>query len=668
MTKKEFRTLADPETVRDTIADLDLGGGIDHVDLRAARDRVLAERIDAGIDVPGFDRAAMDGYAVRARDTVGADETDPAVLDLAGTVHAGEDPDVTVDAGTCVEISTGAVMPPGADAVVVVERTTEIEGGGGDDPTEIELRTAVTPSENVMLAGADIAAGSRALGPGTQLTPREIGLLSALGIDRVPVRCRPRVGIVSTGDELVPTGDDLTHDRGEIYDVNTTTIAAGVEAAGGDPVVYPHVGDDFDAMERLLRQAADECDLVLSSGSTSASAVDVIYRVIEDRGELLLHGVSVKPGKPMLVGRLDHADSDVGDGGGVGSDADDGVSAGSDVGDATVTQSAYIGLPGYPVSAMTIFRVFVAPAIRAAAGRSEPATATVAGRMATQQRHDEGRLRLLSVGLIEDGDGETLVYPVDKGSGATTSLAEADGVVAIDADTDYLDTGDQVTVQLFSPDVEPPALLGIGETDPALNELLDSLAAPRYLPLGSREGLRRLRNGVPDVAVVAGPTDTDPDAVELGGWSREWGLVVPAGNPDDVTGISDLIDRQLRFVNRETTSGLRTSLSNHVAALAADRDATRHELVDAIDSFDRTVKGVESPARRVADGRCDVGLSLRATADRLDLGFVSIGTQSVTLYAATDRTEKDGVRRLQSALETLPSVCEPLSGYSVESS
>ena len=281
---KEFRTLADPETVRETIADLDLGGGVEQVDLRDARGRVLAERVDAAIDVPGFDRAAMDGYAVQASDTVGAGEVDPAVLDRAGTVHAGKKPDVTVDPGTCVEISTGAVMPPGADAVVVVERTDEIEADAGQDTasddTAIEIRTAVAPSENVMLAGADIAAGARALGPGTRLTPREIGLLSALGVDEVPVRTRPRVGIISTGDELVPPGEPLDSERGEIYDVNTTTIAAGVDAAGGEPVVYPHAGDDFEAMEDLLRQAADECDLVLSSGSTSASAVDVIYRVI----------------------------------------------------------------------------------------------------------------------------------------------------------------------------------------------------------------------------------------------------------------------------------------------------------------------------------------------------------------------------------------------------
>ncbi|MFC6726521.1 molybdenum cofactor synthesis domain-containing protein, partial [Halobium palmae] len=249
---------------------------------------------------------------------------------------------------------------------------------------------------------------------------------STLGEEEVPVRGKPTVGIVSTGDELVRPGEELDSDAGEIYDVNSTTIAAGVEEAGGEAVLYPHAGDDYDEMERILREAAEDCDLVLSSGSTSASAVDVIYRVIEERGELLLHGVAVKPGKPMLIGRLE--------------------------------DSAYVGLPGYPVSALTIFRTFVAPAIREAAGLPDPRTATVEGRMAVQERYAEGRLRYMPVGLLETGSGSQsgndpddapLVYPVDKGSGATTSLVEADGVVAVHPDTEYLAEGERVEVQLF---------------------------------------------------------------------------------------------------------------------------------------------------------------------------------------------------------------------------
>ncbi|MDF9744752.1 molybdopterin biosynthesis protein [Natrinema salsiterrestre] len=636
MNRKEFRDLASPDEAREAIDSLSLEGGIERVSLEDARGRVLVARLDAELDVPGFDRASMDGYALRARDTFGADEADPARLEIVGEVHAGAEPDVALEAGEAAEISTGAVMPDGADAMVPVERTDTDAGGDA-----VLIRTSVAPGDNVMFAGADVAAGERALGPGTTITPRDIGLLSALGVDEVPVRAKPRVGIVSTGDELVRPGDDLHSERGEIYDVNSYTIAASVEDAGGEAVLYPHAGDDRDEMERILREAAAECDLVLSSGSTSASAVDVIYRVIEEQGELLLHGVSIKPGKPMLIGRLD--------------------------------DSAYVGLPGYPVSAMMVFRTFVAPAIREAAGRPEPAAATVTGRLAREERHDQGRHRLMPVGLVEsgpsetarngggesaegDGDGETLVYPVDKGSGATTSLADADGVVEIGPETDYLEEGESVTVTLFSPDVRPPTLFGVGEDDPAFSRVLDGLENPRYLAVGSRPGLRRLREGVPDVAVVAGPLDRDVQADNIGQWDREWGLVVRAGNPDEIEGLADLVDRDLRFVNRTTDSGLRSSLGGAVADLAEERGTDRREIVDAIDGFDLGLRAHESPARKVIAGDADAGLGLRETADRLDLGFVSLGEQPVRALANPDRTGKEGVRELERALEDESSV------------
>jgi putative molybdopterin biosynthesis protein len=622
--RKEFRDLAPPAVAHETIASLDLEGEAETVPLADARGRILAERIDADLDVPGFDRASMDGYAVRARDTFGADEADPVTLDLIGEVHAGVEPDVTVEPGTCAEISTGAVMPDGADAVMVVERTTESEAG-------IEMRTSVAPGDNVMLAGADIAAGERALGPGITVTPREIGLLSALGVDEVPVRGAPTVGIISTGDELVRPGESLNADAGQIYDVNSYTIAAGVEEAGAEAKLYPHAGDDFAEMERILLRAAEECDLVLSSGSTSASAVDVIYRVIEEQGELLLHGVAVKPGKPMLVGRL--------------------------------ADSAYVGLPGYPVSALTIFRTFVAPALRRAAGRPEPQRATVTGKMGVRERYSQGRLRLMPVGLVEDEAGETLVYPVDKGSGATTSLVEADGVVEMHPDTDYLAEGEEVTVTLFSPEVRAPTVFGVGEDDPALNRLLDRLERPRYLAVGSREGLRRLRDGLPDVAVTAGPTRREVASVDLGGWTREWGLVVPEGNPDAVSGVADLVDGDLRLVNRGTDSGLRASLDAALADLAEERGTDRRDLTDGIDGYGLTVKAHESPARKVAAGRADVGLALRATAEKLELGFVSLGTQSVTVHGNPDRVEKPAVEALAAHLDDASALLSDLPGF-----
>ena len=612
--RREFRDLTSPEKAHRVVESLDIDPGTETVPLEDARDRVLVERIDATLDVPGFDRASMDGYAVRARDTFGAGEANPETLAVAGTVHAGEPPDVTVESGTATEISTGAVMPDGADAVVMVERTSESADG-------VEIRTAVTPGENVMLAGADIAAGARALGPGTRLTPREIGLLSALGVDEVSVRARPRVGILSTGDELVRPGEQLDSRAGEIYDVNSYTIASGVEDAGGEPVLYPHAGDDFDAMERLLQEAAAECDLVLSSGSTSASAVDVIYRVIEERGDLRLHGVAVKPGKPMLVG--------------------------------TIGESAYVGLPGYPVSALTIFRTFVAPVVRSAAGRPESRTATVSGEMAVQERYTEGRLRYMPVGLVDSGDGRTLVYPVDKGSGATTSLVDADGTVAVDADTDVVAAGERVEVVLFSPDVQVPTLFGVGEDDPLFARLLDELDRPRYLATGTADGLRRLEASVPDVAVVAGPdtrADSGTDAgVELGSWTREWGLVVASDS--DVAGIGELVDGDYRFVNRDSGSGLRDSFDAELERVAADRQSGVAALREAIDGYGLTTQAHESPARKVAAGDADAGLGLRATATKLDLGFVPLGTERVRVLANSDRTEKASVGRLRDLLD-----------------
>jgi len=619
--RREFRDLASPEEAHEVVAGLNIEPEPESVPLADARDRVLAERIDADIDVPGFDRASMDGYAVHARDTFGADEADPVTLSVVGEVHAGEEPDVTVEPGSLAEISTGAVMPAGADAVVMVERTTETDDG-------IEIRTSVAPGDNVMLAGADIAAGARALGPGTRITPREIGLLSALGVDEVPVRGRPQVGILSTGDELVRPGNPLDSAAGQIYDVNSYTLAGAVAEAGGDPVMYPHAGDDYEEMERLLHEAANECDLVLSSGSTSASAVDVIYRVIEERGELRLHGVAVKPGKPMLVG--------------------------------TIGDSAYVGLPGYPVSALTIFQTFVAPAVRDAAGRDPPRTATVSGTMAVQERYGEGRRRLMPAGLVEDETGSLLVYPVDKGSGATTSLVDADGFVDVPPGTDYLAEGEAVDVTLFSPAVRPPTLLGMGEDDPLLSRLLDTIDRPRYLPLGSTEGLRRLDNGVPDIAVVAGPAADDHDAADIGGWEREWGLVV--GPDTDVSDLGDLVDGDYRFVNRDTASGLRRSFDDALDALGEDRGVGRAEVVDAIEGYELTTKAHESPARKVMAGGADAGLGLRATAAKLDLGFVSLGTQQVRVLANPDRREKHSVGALDEALDDLDSLADGIAG------
>jgi len=609
--RKEMRDLVSLDRARTVLGDLAVGGGTERVALQEASGRVLAERVDADLDVPGFDRASVDGYAVRAGDVAGAGEASPVTLEVAGGVEAGERPDVGVGAGEAVEIATGAVIPAGATAVVMVEDTTE-----RDDA--VEIRRAVPPGGNVMAAGADVAAGDRALGAGVRLTPRTVGLLAALGREAVEVRRRPRVAVVATGAELVQPGDDLDPERGQIYDVNTEAIATGVAEAGGEAVRYTRVPDDREAMADAVTRAAEECDLILTAGSTSASGADLLYRVVDDVGDLLVHGVALKPGKPTIIGRVDG--------------------------------TAYVGLPGYPASALSVFRLLVAPRLRRAAGVETERSMTATGRLAVDERFDEGRRRALPVGLVEDGAGETVVYPVDKGSGATTTLAAADGVVDMPADTRRLAAGSEVTVELFSPDAQPPALLAVGESDPALVRLLDGVDRNRFLPDGSRAGQRSLRDGIADVGVLAG---ADADGEIVADWRREWGVVLPPDADADGEPLSLLAapDRTVATVNHDL--GLR----------AAVDDAAAEAGLDPASLGGIETAGIESPARRVADGRADVGVGLRATAERLDLAFLPVGTQRVAVVANDDRLSKPGVGQLRAQAADLGQIVAALPGY-----
>lgn len=626
--RKQFRDLATPAELQAAIEALDIGAGTESVELLDADGRVAAERVDAGIDVPGFDRSTMDGYAVRAADTFDASEGDPLVADLAGVVDAGERPGTDVSAGTVVSVATGAPLPSGADAVVPVERTTRRETGDG---AVVEIRTAVAPGDNVMHSGDDVAAGDRAVGPGTVLTTRDVGLLAALGVESVPVVEPPSVGIVSTGNELVRPGEPLEAERGQIYDLNTYALAAAVRAAGGRPEVVPHVADDYETMHETLQSVGERCDLVLSSGSTSASDTDVLYRVVDDHGSLDLHGVAVNPGRPTIVG--------------------------------AIADTPYLGLPGNPVSALSIFRTFVAPAIRKGAGRPPESAPTLAGEMVASKRYTEGRTYLLPVAVIEDGAGDVLVYPVDKGSGAITSLTEADGVVEMAPETELLDRGESVTVELFSAETRPPSVLGIGESDPLLSRLLDRLEGPRYLSQGSAEGRRRLRDGIPDFALLIEGDTAAAAGDTLATYTREWGLVVPTGNPGSVSDLTDLDDVE-GFYNLPQSSGLRSAFDDALDEMAAESGVSRHEITDRIHGYDRTVSGIRSPARRVAEGSATVGLGLRFAETALDVDFVPVGTQRLSVVAAPDRLGKPGMRTFQSVLDReLDSVADPTPGY-----
>ncbi len=306
------------------------------VTLGDTRGRVLAHDVIAAVDAPPFDRSSVDGFAVRAVDTVGAGDNNPKIFKLNGEVIAcGHAPAITVMAGTCTAIATGGVVPRGADAVVMIEQTELIENG----PPRIELRRPALPGQFISFAGSDIARGETLLRRGTRIGAREIGMLAACGLDRVEVVRRPIVAVLSTGDELVEPGKPLR--PAGVYDSNGAIIAAAVAEAGGEPRMYGAFPDDAVALENAVREALAASDMVVLSGGTSKGAGDLSHSVVSRLGPpgILVHGVALKPGKPLCL--------------------------------AVIGKKPVVVLPGFPTSAIFTFYTFVAPVIRTIAGQPQ---------------------------------------------------------------------------------------------------------------------------------------------------------------------------------------------------------------------------------------------------------------------------------------------------------
>ena len=346
---------------------LELGPlGSEEVPLDEALGRVLAEDVTAGVDVPSFDRSNYDGYAVRASDTYGAREEEPRSLRLFDEVLAtGVVPTTEVAAGTAVEIATGGMLPRGADAVMMVEHT-DAEGDA------LYVRRGVTPGFGVSFAGSDVTAGETVLRRGELLTSRETGVLAAIGVDRATVWRKPRVAILSTGDEIIEPGQTMR--PGLVYDSNARILADAVRELGGQPVSLGIVHDDVGALRTRLEEGLAGADVVLLSGGTSKGAGDLSYRVVSElsRPGIVAHGVALKPGKPICL--------------------------------AAQEGKPVVILPGFPTSAIFTFHEFVAPVIRSLAGRPVEERSTVDARLAVKVNSEIGRTEYLLVGLVGDRD------------------------------------------------------------------------------------------------------------------------------------------------------------------------------------------------------------------------------------------------------------------------
>jgi molybdopterin molybdotransferase len=372
---------------------------------------VTAEAVFATEHLPAFPRSTMDGYAVRARDTFGASESLPAYLEVRGEVRMGQAPDFTLVTGQATVAYTGGMLANNADAVVMVENTQEI------DATTIEVLRPVAPGENVIQVGEDVRLGEVIVPAGCLLRPQDIGGLLALGITQVKVRCRPRVAIVSTGDEIV--APDTAPAPGQIRDINTYTIAALIEQAGGVPVAMGVVKDDYEAQRQMAAEGLSQADMLIFSAGSSVSSRDMTVQVLDSFGPpgVLVHGIAHRPGKPTIIALLEGKPA--------------------------------FGLPGNPVSAMIVFRLLVRPTLYALAGCTQvPQPRTVQARLTKNIPSVTGREDHVQVRLLP-GDGELHAEPVFGKSNLIYTLIRAAGVVVVPLDQGGLYAGAEVPVQLY---------------------------------------------------------------------------------------------------------------------------------------------------------------------------------------------------------------------------
>ena len=378
--------------------------GTEMVSLSAAMGRILAEDIAATEYVPDFDRSTVDGYAVRAKDTFGCTDAIPAILPLQGEVLMGEGAEFALNPEECVAVPTGGAVPQGADSVVMVEYTEDYGDG------TIGISKSAAPGQNMIFRGDDVFPGKVVLEKGRVLSSQDIGALAAIGRVQVPVAKKLKIGVISTGDELVPP--EQTPSPGQVRDVNSPMLEAMLTAFGAEVINYGIVIDDEALLSEKVHKAVAECDAVLLSGGSSVGVKDAACRIIESMGNLLMHGIAIKPGKPTILGK-----------------------AGS---------KPLVGLPGHPVAAYFITKIFILPLLCRLTGRKQESYTTTA-RVTESISANHGRAQVHCCRL-ESRDGALWASPIRGKSGLITTLAGADGYFIIDRDCEGLPQGAEVQV------------------------------------------------------------------------------------------------------------------------------------------------------------------------------------------------------------------------------
>jgi len=592
--------------------------GAEQVALDEAFERVLARDVVTAVDVPSFDRSNYDGYAVRAADTWGAQEENPRRLKLSPEVLAtGVVPEVEVTPGHATLIATGGMLPRGADAVVMVEHTET-------DGDQLLVNRAVNAGFGISFAGSDVTAGETVLRQGEILSSRETGVLAAVGAEEVAVWRKPKVAVISTGDEIIPPGQPMR--PGLVYDSNARILADAVRELDGEPLVMGIVRDDLDELRRKLQDALRQADVVLLSGGTSKGAGDLSYHAVSELSEpgIVAHGVALKPGKPICLA------------------ADKG--------------KPVVILPGFPTSAIFTFHEFVAPVIRMLGGRPATTRSNETARLAVKVNSEIGRTEYLLVGLVGGKDG-LAAYPMGKGSGSVTTFSRADGFVTIGRHEEIIEAGAAVNVQLIGRGHRMADLVVIGSHCVGLDFLLSKMqergVSTKFMAVGSTGGLEAAKRGQCD---LAGMHLMDPETgrynipyltpglILVPGYGRLQGVVFRPGDErfegrraeEAVARVKN--DANCRMVNRNAGSGTRILIDRLLDGAQPAGYAVQTRSHNAV-------------AAGVAQGRADWGLAIEWVARLNNLGFLALEDERYDFVIPDHRIDCPAVVAFRRLLE-----------------
>lgn len=570
--------------------------------------RVTAEAVYAHICAPHYTASAMDGVAVCARDTFGATETTPV------TLHPEQ---FTV-------LDTGDPVPEGRDAVIMVEDLVKNEDGS------ITIHAAAAPWQHIRQIGEDVCAGEMILPGHMTVTPAAIGAMIAGGVLELRVIRRPVVGIIPTGDEIIPPCTDPR--PGDILEFNGSIFSAMVRQWGAEPVVYPIVPDDFDRIKAMVEKASDQCDMVILNAGSSAGREDFSAQVIRQLGQVLYHGIAIKPGKPAILGCRG--------------------------------KTAILGVPGYPVSGIIVIEQFLKPLIehwlKTAAQPEHYAQATLTRPVVSGLKYQEFvRVRMGAVG------GRLMASPLSRGSGVVSSFMKADGILEVPQGLEGYEAGEEVTLRLLSPmEKLRNTLVVIGSHDPLLDELADMLhlGDPRlYMSsshVGSMGGIMAIRRGEAHMAGCHLLDTADGtynrsfirkyfpkgDVKLISCVGRQQGLMVARGNPLNICSFADISRQGIRYVNRQKGSGTRI-LTDYLCS---------REKVEPSDVYGYTREELThtSVAAQIACGSADVGMGIYSAAKLYDLDFIPICIEEYDLIIPDHAWDSPMVQQLLTILRS----------------